>query len=394
MILASPPRMLLCADQPSVLADIPPISAQNGPPADVDMLTWGAVEPHNLASYQVIVIDGSRSALDALQCCRRLQAALGECFVPTLFLTGNLDVTVRLAGLDAGADACLARPFSTAEFLAQIQALLRIKEKHDRLAAKTAEIYHTTKRLQLAHQRVNQELELARRIQLSFLPQSLPELPHVRFAVHYRPCGRVGGDFYDVFRLDEHHVGFYVADAMGHGVPASLLTMFLKKGVKAKEIYQKEYRLVPPGEVLQRLNHDLLEQGIVENAFITMVYALFNDQEGTLVFSRAGHPHPVYLPAGRDAQVLEVAGSLLGVFETKFSVQNCQLRTGDKALFYTDGTDAVSFNGHAAGTESFLACVNRHRALPIAELVDRLAADLCHQAEQPDDFTLLGLELV
>jgi sigma-B regulation protein RsbU (phosphoserine phosphatase) len=308
-------------------------------------------------------------------------------------VTADASPAARLAAFEAGADACLARPFTAGELLAQVRALLRIKEWHDRLAEKAADMLHTNKRLQQAHQRVNEELELARRIQLSFLPQTLPNVPGARFAVHYRPCGRVGGDFYDIFRLDECHVGFYVADAMGHGVPASLLTMFLKKGVRAKEIFHQEYRLIPPEEVLQHLNRELLEQGIVENSFITMVYGLFNNRDGTLHFSRAGHPHPVFVPAEGDPELWEVPGSLLGVFETKFSTQVCRLRPGDKALFYTDGTDAVSFDGHPAGTASLLACVHRHRELPVTELVDRLAGDLFHQAELPDDFTLLGLEV-
>ena len=91
---------------------------------------------------------------------------------------------------------------------------LRIKEMHDRLTEKTAEVLHVNKRLQQAYQQIDDELELARRLQLSFLPQSLPEVPRARFAVKYQLCGRVGGDFYDAFRLDEHHAGFYVADAL------------------------------------------------------------------------------------------------------------------------------------------------------------------------------------
>src|SRR6202030_3840730 len=132
------------------------------------------------------------------------------------------------------------------------------------------EVNRINKRLQAAYQQIDMELELARRIQESFLPQTLPDLPEVRFAVHYEPCGRVGGDFYDVFRLDEKHLGFYIADAMGHGVPASLLTIFVKKGVRAKEISGQQYRLVPPGEVLQRLNRDLIQQELSDNPFITM----------------------------------------------------------------------------------------------------------------------------
>src|SRR5207245_1833721 len=131
------------------------------------------------------------------------------------------------------------------------------------------------------------ELELARRIQQSMLPRTVPIVPPAQFAVHYRPCGRVGGDFYDIFRLDEDHIGFYVADVMGHGVPASLLTIFLKKAVQPKEIDGTTYRILPPDEVLQRLNHELISQAVAENPFITMVYALLNCRDGSLSFSRA-----------------------------------------------------------------------------------------------------------
>jgi sigma-B regulation protein RsbU (phosphoserine phosphatase) len=353
----------------------------------------GNPPPDDLAAFHLLVIDDGTSPTEAAAACRRLRVGLGENFIPVLCVTSTAPSPVRRAVLEAGADVCLTRPFIAEEFLAQVRALLHIKERHDRLLEKTAEMLYTTQRLQQAHQRVNQELELARRIQQSFLPQTLPEVPHARFAVHYQPCGRVGGDFYDVFRLDEQHIGFYVADAMGHGVPAGLLTMFLKKGVRAKEIFHQQYRLVPPEEVLGRLNRDLIEQGLAENSFITMVYGLLNVQERTLRLSRAGHPHPVYVPGDRAPQVWKVPGSLLGVFDTTFSDQTYQLNPGDKVLFYTDGTEEASFEGRPPGTESFQACVVRHRGKPIAELVSDVARDLLPQAPQPDDFTLLGLEV-
>src|SRR5262249_29767176 len=200
------------------------------------------------------------------------------------------------------------------ELRAQVQAFLRIRDMQERLAEKTAEVHRINKRLQQAYHQLDQELELARRLQVSFLPQKLPEVAPARFAVHYLLCGQVGGDFYDVFRLDENHVGFYVADVMGHGVPASLLTIFVKKGVRAKEVFGQQYRLVPPGEVLQRLNKDLLDQALSDTPFISMVYALFNHREGTLQFSRAGHPYPIFVPRAGSLQLWEGEGLLLGVF--------------------------------------------------------------------------------
>src|SRR5262249_19611318 len=157
-------------------------------------------------------------------------------------------------------------------------------------------------------QQIDQELELARRVQLSFLPQSFPDVPECRFAVHYGLRGKVGGDLYDVFRLDESHLGFYVADVVGHGVAASLLTIFVKEGVRAKDVIGPQSRLVPPGEVLQRLNRELIAQALSEAPFITMVYALLDHRPGTLQFARAGHPHPLYLPREGPPQLWRVEG--------------------------------------------------------------------------------------
>jgi sigma-B regulation protein RsbU (phosphoserine phosphatase) len=350
-------------------------------------------EADNLATYDLIVFEAGRSQWEIIQACRRLRVRLGDCFVPILFVTADPSPAVRLAGFEGGADTYLLRPFAPGELLAQVQAFLRIKDLHDRVAEKTVEVNRINKRLQQAYHQLDQELELARRIQQSFLPQSLPEVPATRFAVHYRPCGRVGGDFYDLFRLDESHVGLYVADAMGHGVPASLLTIFLKNGVRTKEISGTQYRLVPPNEVLQRLNHDLLEQELAESPFITMVYLLLNWRSGTLHFARAGHPYPLYVPREGEPQLWKVDGTLLGVFETQYVVQSRALQPGDKVLLYTDGTDTVEPDGEPVGRDTLLASAAKHRALPIQEFVDQLSQDLLAQTKQPDDLTLLGLEM-
>jgi sigma-B regulation protein RsbU (phosphoserine phosphatase) len=343
---------------------------------------------------RLCVVDGLRQPEQAIQLCQRLRTGQQDFFVPILFVGAEANGNNRALSLDAGADAYLNRPITPAELLAQLQALLRIKDRHDQLAAQAAESGRVTKRLQAVHHQHDQELELARRIQESFLPHSLPELPRVRFAVKYRPCGHVGGDFYDVFRLDERHVGFYVADAMGHGVPASLLTIFVKKSVRAKEISGQSYRLVPPDEVLQKLNQDLIEQALADMPFITMVYALFDHVEGTLRFSRAGHPHPLYLPRDGPPRQWQLNGSLLGVFDTQFGVQAERLRPGDKLLFYTDGMDAASFDRQPVGLASLLSALERFRAASIAELVERLAQDLFTQTRQGDDLTIFGVEML
>src|SRR5262249_29829502 len=259
-------RIVLCATEPRSVADVPALLEHAG-----HAVVWHGVngkEPEELTSSQLVILDGSHNEDQTLTFCRRLRARLIDSFLPILFVTSDSNRAAHLASFGEGADTYLLRPFAPMELLGQVGAFLRMKELHDRLAEKNSEIHRINRRLQEAYHQIEQEIELARRIQLSLLPQTLPEAPGVRFAVHYRLCGRVGGDFYDAFRLDENHVGFYVADAMGHGVPASLLTIFVKKGVKPKEVFGNEYRLLAPAEVLQRLNKDLMEQALSESPFI------------------------------------------------------------------------------------------------------------------------------
>jgi serine phosphatase RsbU (regulator of sigma subunit) len=390
MSSAGPARILVSAPHVHVLTDLRRVLEGHGYEVVGHLLD--TPDPEAGPGARLLVLDGSGQTGPALELCRRLRPRLEEAFVPILFVTDDHNPTSRLASFEAGADTYLLRPFIAGELIAQVEALLRIKEVHDRLAERTAEVNRVNRRLQQAYQQLDQELQLAQRIQASFLPQSLPQVPQVRFAAHYVLCGRVGGDFYDIFRLDERHVGFYVADAMGHGVPASLLTIFVKKGVRAKEVFGSQYRLVPPDEVLFRLNRDLIEQELSEHPFITMVYALLNHQDGSVQFSRAGHPYPLHIPQQGEPELWKVDGLLLGVVDARFPSRTCRLAPGDKLLFYTDGVDHAVFEDQPPGVDSLVACARRHRDLPVQEFLSHLARDLFGAASQPDDLTLLALE--
>jgi phosphoserine phosphatase RsbU/P len=392
MKVVRPSTILLCGQDSDAVAQVRRALAESG--HDVRTTRPDETDPQELTSYHLAIVDASGCHDESLAWCRKLVAHAPEAMLPVLFITPDPSPAARLASFEAGADTYLLRPFLSDELLAQVQALLKIRETHDRLQEKTAEVHRVNRRLQQAYQQIDQEMELARRLQVSFLPQKLPEVPPARFAVHYLLCGQVGGDFYDVFRLDENHVGFYVADAMGHGIPASLLTIFVKKGVRAKEVFGKQYRLVPPYEVLQRLNKDLLDQALSETPFITMVYALFNHRDGTLRFSRAGHPYPLHVPHEGELQLWKNEGLLLGVFEAQFTDRTQKLAPGDKVLLYSDGIDNASFEDREKGIDSLIACAARHRGLPIEDFVQHLAGELFLNGRPPDDLTLLGLEML
>jgi sigma-B regulation protein RsbU (phosphoserine phosphatase) len=381
----------VCAAQAWAADEVRRALSSHGQDAAFHVLHGAA--PAAVEHFRLIVVDGSGCTAAALELCQRLRAHREDGFLPLVFITDDRDPLTRLCALEAGADACLQRPLAAGELAAQVRALLRIKDAHDGLAGRAAEVHRVNTRLRQLHQQLDYELKLAQRIQSSFLPQALPKVPGVRFAVHYVLRDRVGGDFYDAFRLDEHHIGLYVADAMGHGVPASLLTIFVKKGVRPKEVFGQQYRLVPPDEVLRRLNRDLIEQQLPEHPFITMVYGLFDHRQGLLTFARAGHPYPLYVPARGPVELWKQEGLLLGVVDADFPVKTCQMRPRDKVLFYSDGIDTARFGDHPEGAPSLLACAERHRGLAVEEFVRRLAGDLFGSGPQPDDLTLFGMEL-
>jgi sigma-B regulation protein RsbU (phosphoserine phosphatase) len=264
---------------------------------------------------------------------------------------------------------------------------------HDRAADREADLARLHQRLQQAYEQRENDFSLCRRIQQSLLPSRFPEMPPARFAVHYHPCGRAGGDCYDVFRLDEDHVGFWLADVMGHGVPAGLLSIFLKKAVRFKEIAGQTYRLLRPHEVLEQLNRELLDLAVTDHPFISMVYALFDRRDGSLSFARAGHPHPILLSRRGDARACQLHGTMLGLFETEFATETLRLRAGDKMLLHTAGPDWSSADSKPSGNERLLALAARHGASPVQQWVDQLAHDLLGHARQLDDLTLLGLEV-
>ncbi|RKY05922.1 MAG: hypothetical protein DRP66_09845, partial [Planctomycetota bacterium] len=100
---------------------------------------------------------------------------------------------------------------------------------------------------------LTEQLKMAGHVQRNFLPRRLPNLKNVRWASLFLPADWVSGDMYDVARLDEQHIGFYVADAVGHSIPAALLTMFLKQAIKMRETTGDDYRIFGPVEVMENL---------------------------------------------------------------------------------------------------------------------------------------------
>jgi len=243
-----------------------------------------------------------------------------------------------------------------------------------------------------------EQLRLAGLVQQDFLPNRLPNTGEVRWATVFLPAEWVSGDIYDIVRIDEQHIGFYVADVVGHGMPAALLTIFLKQALVMRETIENNYRVFSPAEVVKNLNIRLAGQKLSGYQFATCCYCLLNVKTLQLTYARAGHPYPVLIRPGQQPQQLEIRGSLLGVFEHVEYIQGTiQLQPGDKLLLYSDGAEPFigKFNDQAGFNFSQEFC--EVKDLPVIEMIDGFKALVQNQkieASEVDDITMVGLEIL
>jgi len=243
-----------------------------------------------------------------------------------------------------------------------------------------------------------EQLRLAGLVQQDFLPTQLPNTDEVQWATVFLPAEWVSGDIYDIVRIDEQHIGFYVADVVGHGMPAALLTIFLKQALLMRETYENSYRIFPPTEVITSLNVRMAAQKLSGYQFATCCYCLLDIKTLQLTFARAGHPYPILIRPGQQLEQLEIRGSLLGVFEqAEYTQQTVQLQPGDKLLLYSDGAEPFigKFDGKTGFGFSEEFC--EVKDLSVIEMIGRLNTIAHNQKIEPsevDDITVVALEIL
>lgn len=243
-----------------------------------------------------------------------------------------------------------------------------------------------------------QQLKMAGQVQRDFFPKELPNSKSVKWATVFQPADWVSGDIYDVRRLDEQHIGFYIADAVGHSMPAALLTIFIKQAIIMRETKGSDYRIFGPMEVMKNLNLRMCEQNLSGCLFATCCYCLLNIRTMQLTYARAGHPYPVVMTQGQPPIQMESTGGLLGVFaESEFQQETLQLAQGDKVFLYSDGIEPLVGDVDDNSVFSFTDEFNLLVDLPVEQMMQqfgRLAKARKVAPEEIDDVTAVALEIL
>jgi serine phosphatase RsbU (regulator of sigma subunit) len=287
--------------------------------------------------------------------------------------------------------------------LVRSQSELRRQEEEVRWLNKDLEnrVAERTEQLKIAmakqqeeaqeRERIEQELRVARLIQQTLLPKSVPGLPGYDVAAYYRPAREVGGDFYDFLKLEDGRLRLVVGDATGHGVPAALMMANTQSVLRA--VAQRGGS--EPGRILAEVN-EVLRSYIPPSMFVTCFYAILDPRSGSLRYANAGHDLP-YLWHGGDCEELRARGMPLGLMPgMSYEEKEMVLDTGEGVLFYSDGlVEAHNPEGEMFSFPRLRALIAQHgeeeRALRDV-LMEELHAFTGEEWEQEDDITLVTLQ--
>ena len=251
-------------------------------------------------------------------------------------------------------------------------------------------------------ERLEQELQIARTIQMSLLPQGPMRMPGLELAGHCEPAREVGGDYYDFLPIDEHRVGILIADVAGKGASAALYMAELKGLMLALSQSHRS-----PRALLIEANR-IISQHLDARSFITITYAVVDLEARTLTHARAGHCPLMYVPGpaslSRRVQVVTPDGLVLGLkiddgtrFNHLLEEVTLPLGAGDLFVLYTDGiTEAMNREGDWYGDARLATLLEDQADLPFEELRERILREIAafvDGAPQQDDMTMLLLKV-
>jgi phosphoserine phosphatase RsbU/P len=328
----------------------------------------------------LILLDIMMPGMDGYEVCSRLKADPATSEIPVIFLTGQTSAEDETRGFEVGAVDYVHKPFSPAVVNARVRSHILLREARAQLASQLLAL--------------NNELEMARQIQLSILPHSIPKLPGLEIAARFLPMTSVAGDFYDFIQIDGEHVGILIADVSGHGLPSALIASMLQVSLTGQAGHASE-----PSKVLAGLNRALC--GKFTHNFVTAAYIYVDLEKNLMRYAGAGHP-PVLQwrnSTGKTAKVLE-NGLVLGMFEDAiYEALEFPLEPGDRYVLYTDGVpEAANPSEEQFGVERFMRFIENNKHLGADQFVQTFLTELSRwsgqtaEQGQQDDITLLVVD--
>jgi phosphoserine phosphatase RsbU/P len=256
------------------------------------------------------------------------------------------------------------------------------------IAIENARLYEEVARQE---RRLERDLSLARELQSRLLPQTRPKLGHLDVAAKFVPARAIGGDLYDFIPYSLSRLGIVIGDVSGKGAPAAIYAALVSG------ILRSHAPIEPgPAEMLSAVNLSLAERPI-EAQFVSLIYALWDDQHRTLSVANSGLPRPIYVHGGKN-EVVEATGLPLGLFdEADYDEFKFRMKPGDMFVFFSDGIlDARNREGHLFGrgrVEKIVAECAKKSADCVVDSLFNAVAEFSAGVEAFDDQTVVAIRV-
>ena len=266
----------------------------------------------------------------------------------------------------------------------------RVQAQQRRLSDLVAELQEAL-RTRTAYLALQHDLEIARRVQHSFLPESSFDAGDVRIRSYMGAAKDVGGDFYDFFELDENRIGIVIADVAGKGVPAALFMAVARTLIRATA----QQGMEGPGACLELVNNLLVDTSR-EEVFVTVFYGEYDRRTGVLNYANGGHNPPIIVSAEGTEALPLTGGLVLAMFSgLKYREAAAKVPSGGKLVLFTDGvSEAQDLDGAEFGEERIHASLERTRTRGPADTIEATLREVeafAGEAEQADDITMVVL---
>lgn len=342
--------------------------------------------------YDLVIVDIMMPILNGYEMLTKLKADEKLRHIPVIVISALSDMDTVVRCIEVGAEDYLTKPFNRILLQARIAASLEKKRLRDRE--------------QEYMQVVQNEMQIAQRIQADFLPRELPQLQGWDIATAFRPAHQVAGDLYDAFALPGGRIGLVVADVCDKGIGAALFMALVRTLVR---VFAEMARPDPGIEhglaratlgalsSVRRTNDYLIEHHIRSNMFASLFFGVLDPERCSLAYVNAGHDPPFVIEHGQVRERLTKTGPAVGTLRgAEYSWRETHFEPGTLLLCYTDGvTDARDASG-AFYTDRRLAslamsCAESATAAEIVAAVERDVSEFAGSDVHQDDVTLLAV---
>jgi len=373
-------KILIIDDEPEIRQQLAFVLEDEGYEAHTAGTGLEGLKNVESQNFDIVITDLRLPDLDGMEIVSRVKDIRPETIV--VMITGHSSIENAVEAIRAGADDYVPKPINGDEILMKLEKAIEVRRiKGENL---------------LFHRRLEMELDIARKIQQTLLPQQPPIVKGLDIGIFNQPAKQVGGDYHDLIVFPSGELGIAIGDVSGKGMPAALLMANVQASIRRCLEHKHS-----PMDIVKIINDALCPicQFIEEHRFVTLFCSILDTSSGKLTYSNAGHNYPlVFKQDGTISELSSNGGLPCGIIEDAYYDEaSINLETNDIAIFYTDGiTEAMNSDGIIFGEERLIDMVSKNLDLDSNALITCMYEEISGfigDSPQYDDMTMMVVKL-